>query len=164
MSSGLKVSVTDRDTGWAALFKRAKDAKDGRVKVGVLADDAKGDVETEGGLTVAELATVLHYGTSDGQIPPRPFLSMAFDEQRPALTAMGDKLISAVITGAVTAEKALNLMGLKLATEAKRVISVGAKLAPNAPSTVAQKGSARPLVDTGRLLGAITWAIEKGSK
>lgn len=34
--------------------------------------------------------------------------------------------------------------------------------APNSPITVAMKGSAMPLVDTGRLRGAITFEVNKG--
>lgn len=154
------VKVVDKDTGWIALFKRVKAARDGRVKVGVLADDPKGGA-MEGDLTVAELATVLHFGTEDGRIPPRPFLTMALDEQREELAKMGGELMAEVIEGKMDQDRALGLIGAKLATEAKKVITTGDQLTPNAPSTVAEKGSSRPLVDTGRLLGAITWAIDK---
>jgi hypothetical protein len=155
------VKVVDKDTGWAALFKRVKQARDGRVKVGVLADDEKG-ADDHGGLSVAELAAVLHYGTEDGSIPARPFLAMAFDEQREELSKLGGELMSEVLEGKMDSGRALGLMGAKLAAEAKKVISTGDKLQANSPATVAAKGSSRPLVDTGRLLNAITWAIDKG--
>jgi hypothetical protein len=51
------------------------------------------------------------------------------------------------------------VMGSTLANAMKRKIVDGAGVPPpNAPSTVAKKGSSRPLVDTGRLVNAITWA------
>ena len=131
--SKLIVKVVDRDMGWNALVKRAKEAKDGRVKVGVLADDAKGGADHDG-LTVAELAVVHHFGTST--IPARPFLAMAFDKNRQELIEMGAGLINAVITGKMTGTRALGLMGLKLSTEAKKVISTGSQLKPLAQSTI----------------------------
>lgn len=155
------VKVEDKDLGWKALFERIEKAKNEKVKVGVLADDAKGS-EDHGGLTVAELAAILHYGTQDGHIPARPFLAMAFDQQREVLAKMGGELFGQVLDGKIDTDKALGLMGLKLATEAKKVITTTDSLAPNAPSTVAAKGSSRPLVDTGRLLGAITWGKDDG--
>jgi hypothetical protein len=161
VSAKVDVKVVDKDHGWAAMLRRVKQARDGRVKVGVLADDPKGGADHEG-LTVAELAAVLHFGTDT--IPARPFLAMAFEEQREALSQMGGALMSKVISGEMEQDKALGVIGLKLSTEAKKVISEGARLAPNAPATVAAKGSSRPLVDTGRLINAITWAIDKGSK
>jgi hypothetical protein len=33
---------------------------------------------------------------------------------------------------------------------------------PNAPSTIAQKGSSGTLIDTGRLRQSITWALDDG--
>lgn len=162
----IHAKIEDHDKGWGSVFKRAKAAKDGRVKVGVLADDSKGG-EDHGGLTVAELAVVLHFGTApdaegDQRIPARPFLQMAFDQQREELGKLGARLMAEVILGERDQDKALGLLGAKLAAEAKKVITVGNQLAPNAPATVKAKGSDRPLVDTGRLLNAITWAIDKG--
>jgi hypothetical protein len=144
------VKIVDRDRGWKAMVQRAKRAREGRVKVGVLADDHKGGADHEG-ITVAELAVVLHFGTTpdengDQHIPARPFLAMAFDEQRDKLADMGGKLLA------------------KVSTEAKKVITVGNRLEKNADATVAAKGSSRPLVDTGRLVNAITYAIDKDGK
>jgi hypothetical protein len=156
-----KVQITDNDRGWTALNRRAKKAKDGRVKVGVLANDAKGN-QDHGGLTVAELAAILHYGTDE--IAARPYLAMAFDKIREELSKMGGELLTKVLTGQIPLDQALGLLGLKLSTEAKKIITEGRQLAPNAPSTIARKGSDRPLVDTARLLNANTWAIDKGAK
>lgn len=154
----LKAKIEDSDRGWGSVFKRVKEARSGRVKVGVLADDARGS-DDHGGLTVAELAALLHFGTED--IPARPWLAIAFDQQRQALTDMGTKLLGKVILEGMRLEQALGLMGAKLSAEAKKVITIGGQLAPNAPATIEAKGSDRPLVDTGRLVNANTWVIDK---
>lgn len=154
--------IEDSDKGWGAVFKRVKNAGKGRVKVGVLADTAQGGAHEEGSsLTVAEIAAVLHFGTSDGHIPPRPFLAMAFDQNREELAQMGARFMAEVLFGDMTEDRALGLMGAKLAAEAKKTITIGNQLTPNAPATIKAKGSDRPLVDTGRLLNAITWMIAK---
>lgn len=163
-----KVRVVDKDKGWLAMLERAAEIKDARVKVGVLADDKQGGLHEVGAdgkaseLTVAEVAAVLHFGTLDGRIPPRPFLTSTFEEQREELTELGKKLIEGILKGKMDVDRALNIMGAKLAAEVKKKITAGAGMPPpNAPSTIERKGSERPLVDTGRLLGAITWAVAK---
>lgn len=159
----MSAKIIDRDLGWRDLFKRVGEIKNSYVKVGVL-DDAKGSA-LNGNLTVAEIAVVNEFGTEDQHIPSRPFVRSTFDEQREDLTALGKNLMGAVIDGKISTLRALNIMGAKLATEVKKKITTGAGVPPpNAPSTVAGKGSDRPLVDTGRLVNAITWQAIVGGK
>lgn len=198
---GAHAELKIKDHGWDAFWKRANDLirmKSARVKVGVLSGTEKGGLHVKGGaLTVAEIAAVLQFGTQQGvtpKIPARPFLTQAFDTKRAHLKEMGGKLMAGVIFGEITLDKALNMMGAYLASEAKKVITAGIA-PPNAPSTalakaktgktkslfrstkggsggvkglgraIAQAGvlaSVKPLIDTGRLLGAITWAIDTG--
>lgn len=163
------VVVKDHHPGF---FKRLKQIKDSAVKVGVLADDATGGGEHETGpdgtpseLTVAEIATVNEFGSEDGDIPARSFVRSTFDEQREGLIGFGKKLMAEVVFGDMTIDRALNLMGSKLAAEMKKKITDGEGLRPeNTEATIAAKGSDRPLVDTGRLVGAITWAVEQNGK
>lgn len=161
----MSAHLVDRDKGWRLMFLRAMQAKGAKVKVGVLADDSKGgdSHDPKSGLTTAELAVILHFGTDE--IPARPFLAAAFDEHREELAKIGKHLLVEVLEGEVDLSKALDIIGAKLATEAKKKITTGEGMPPpNAPSTIKRKGSSRPLVDTGRTLNAITWAQEKGQK
>lgn len=157
--------LEDRDLGWKAFFERVK-IKDARVKVGVLASGKGGEREvgpdgTPGDLTVAEIAAIHEFGTQDRSVPERSFLRSTFDEKREELAKMGKALLLRVLDGKLTVRQALEAMGMKLAAETKKKITAGAGIPPPLrPSTVAAKGSDRPLVDTGRLLNAITWAVE----
>lgn len=181
-----------RDHGWGEMFRRVQEIKHSRVRVGVLSEGRgaqkhppgklqrgkkledvlervrqrrRNAKQAESGLTLAELATILHFGTENGHIPARPFLTLAFDKHRDELVEMGGKLIGGILDGKMTVEKALNILGASLANFAKREITDGSGVPPpNAPSTVRRKGSDRPLVDTGRLLGAINWSVEIRSK
>jgi len=181
-----KARVVDRDRGWAAMVARAEAMAGGAyVKVGILGDKGGGLHERDAGgkgkpLTVAEIGAVNEFGTEDGHVPERSFLRSTFDRLHPELTADAAKLLPQVLDGKLSVETALNVLGAKLAGAIKRTITDGAGVPPpNAPSTVARKMRAgawnvrgkaqvqrgwgvRPLVDTGRLLGAITWAVVTG--
>jgi hypothetical protein len=176
----VRAKVVDRDLGWRAMLKAVDSLAGGSyAKVGVLADDSKGGAETDGGLTVAELATVLEFGTDDGRIPSRPFLRDTFDEKRDELKQNASALLFKILDGKQSVGGALNILGMKLASETKKTITTGEGVPPpNAPSTIERKSvektrilksgwkkstltlNSRPLVDTGRLLNAITWSVE----
>ncbi len=119
----MSIKFHDKDHGFRAFFRRAIEIKAGRVKVGVLADDSKGGQERDGGLSNAELAVIQHFGTKT--IPPRPFLYQAFDKHRTELIELGGRLIDGVLGGKLTTQQALNMMGGKLAAEAKATITAG---------------------------------------
>jgi hypothetical protein len=153
-----------KDKGMAAMFERAQQIKEAYVKVGVLADDEKGGMHYPGGdLTVAEVAAVNEYGTQDGRIPARSFLRSTFEARREELAEMGREFIEKVVDGKLDLAIALGRMGAWLAGKVKRAITDGDGIPPeNRPSTVRKKGSSRPLVDTGRMLAAITWSVIVG--
>lgn len=169
----VKVSLKKKDGPGADMLRRLSEIKHSRVKVGVLASGRGGkphgrsdkDAITEGGkadLTIAQIASILEFGTEDGHIPARPALRSTFDKMHPQLTALGAVLIKAVIDGKMEVRQALNIMGAKLANAVKATITAGMKPA-NAPSTIARKGSSKPWVDTGRTVNAITWEVQVGS-
>jgi hypothetical protein len=180
--------VVDVDKGWKAILKSARAVGGKRyAKVGVLADGKGEGKEGEGPLTIAEIAAILELGTEDRKIPARSFIGSTFDEQRAALEQMATELVIEVVLYGLDSDVALNRLGAKLAAEVKKKITAGQGIPPpNAPSTamakartgqtsrlfkrqpkglgdaLAQVGAlaaVRTLVDTGRMLGAITWAV-----
>ncbi len=181
-SHGGKNKLVDKDRGFADLFKRVEALRGkSHVKVGVLADSDRGGLHVPGAsLTVAEIAAVLEFGTQDGKIPARSFVRSTFDEMRGELTALAAELIAAVVLdGKMDAARALGLLGLKLATGIREKIVGGSGVPPpNAPSTLRAKqnkgkwnkgGKAqaagwgvRTLVDSGRLLASISYAVVQG--
>jgi hypothetical protein len=176
--AGRPNEVHDKDLGWLAILQQVEALAGGAyAKVGVLEDDPKGSYRPKGGLTVAEIAAVQEFGTEDGHVPERSFLRSTFDEMRDTLDEMSRKLIIAVVLDrTLTVEQALNLLGAKFAAAVRAKITDGEGVPPpNAPSTRARKeakgrwnvkGAAaaaglgvRTLVDTARMIGAITWAL-----
>lgn len=172
--------VIDRDRGWAAQMKAAREAASGAFcKVGILGDNERGGLHKTNPntgkaepLTVAEIAVVNEFGDEAGHIPSRSFVRSTFDRMREELADDAAKLLIQISDGKMTVEQALNILGLKLATAIRHTIVDGAGVPPpNAPSTARQKArgtgaaldravaGARPLVDTGAMLSAIAWAV-----
>lgn len=158
------VKIVKKDTGWIELFERAYEiAKGGKVKVGFLDEGPGAETHPGSKLTVAQIASILEFGTEDGHIPARSVVRSTFDAKHEMLTELSGKLIGQILDGRMNVDRALGILGLTLATEMKKTVTVGPHVQPeNAPSTIAQKGSDRPWVDTGRTIGAATWALDKG--
>ena len=177
-------SIVDRDRGFAAFFKQmAEVAGEHAVKVGILSASEKGglhEVDPVTGkaspLTIAEIAVVNEFGTQDGRIPPRPFVSSTFDEQRGKLQDMAEKGCRRIAEGKLTPDQVLGMMGATLAAEVKKKVTTGSEIPPpNAPSTLARKVGAgvwnrggkaqraakgpRTLVNTGAMINAVTWQV-----
>jgi hypothetical protein len=159
--------VIDKDKGWNRLQELAKRlaANDVHVRVGVL-DDGRAGSEDRGGITTGQLAVAMEFGTS--HVPARSWVGLTFDRARAEVQADMRQLLGRVVDGKITVDKALNVLGAKYSAAVKNTVTQGEQIQPpNAPSTLARKlaktreGAAngvRTLIDTGRMVGAVTWA------
>jgi hypothetical protein len=173
--------VTDKDKGWNRLQELAKSlaADDVHVRVGVL-DDGRAGSEDHGGITTGQLAVAMELGTAT--IPARSWVGLTFDRARTEVQADMRTLLGHIVDGKITVDKALNVLGAKYSAAVKNTVTQGEQIQPpNAPSTLARKqgkthnnrdskgrfkkgyGAAlkygvRTLIDTGRMVGAVTWA------
>lgn len=157
----MKVRATVQETGDGLARLRKVEAdlrRDAFVKVGVI-DEGEGAAD-RGGITNAELAAIHEFGTADGRIPARPFVTLTVDGKREEIKDTARALVLRMVEGKLDLARALGLLGAKVAADMKATIKQGDQLAPNAPSTVAGKGSSRPLVDTGQMVNSITWKVE----
>lgn len=162
------VTIREVDKGLDELKKVLSDLKKGKsyVKVGVVggsADTARADAD---GLTNAQLAAVHEYGAPERGIPERSFIRAPFAANRQQYIQQLRGLVAKVYRRQLSISRALGLMGAKISADLKNNITAGEGVPPpNAPATVKAKGSSRPLVDTGRLLGSISWdVVLNGSK
>lgn len=152
--SKTKLKVVDR--GYAAFMKRGKAlAHQPHTKVGVL---GKTDARPPGDdLGNVELAVMLHFGDSLNRIPSRPFLELAIQKHGKQWGALLAKLAAAHVAGKIDLATMLGLVGERAAADVRAIITQGSGVPPpNAPSTIARKGSSRPLVDSGRLVQSIS--------
>jgi hypothetical protein len=152
---------------WDKLFKQLTKPQP-HVKVGIIGD--KGGNADHGGISMIELGAVHEFGAPKVSIPERSFIRRTFRVRQKELGKTIGELVKRVNwKDSKSIEQALGKLGAWGAAQVKNTITEGAGLAapgggfagePLQERTIARKGSDRPLVDTGRLLNAITWKVE----
>jgi DNA-binding protein H-NS len=173
-----KQGYTDTDKGLADIFKEVEKFKSLCVKVGVTEDvgsqlgkhfetktsksgkKTKRKVQNTSGPTIAEYATWNELGTADGRIPPRPFVRGWIDNNREQIGKTLEKLYGLVSDGKLDAMTAIERLGRYGESGVKSYIRNGT-FTPNADSTIAKKGSSKPLIDTGTLRNSIRYQVIK---
>ena len=106
-------------------------------------------------------ATGLHLkkSTTHIKIPERAFLRNGYDDGKDEVLDKTQKLIGDVIGGTLSADQLCELVGLLLSGKVKDY-ATELSSPPNHPYTVDKKGSSNPLVDTGDMIGSITYKVE----
>ena len=146
------ISVTDKDQGWRRIEKDIKALRGFSVEVGIMGNDS---VE---GVSVIDYATYNEFGTS--RIPARPFMARTYEENAVDTLKYLEFMAGQMIDGKMNAMGVLNDLGNYYEAKIKQTIVAAKSWAvPNAASTVAMKGSSSPLIDTGRMLGAVKYEI-----
>lgn len=134
---------------------------------GVYRDQARTEINKNQQLGMTHSQAVEAYLMSTGdplfKIPPRPFLEPAIDANKENIaTQQGKVLKSALENKREQARAEL----VKLGLYGQRVVkdwftNSENNWPPNAPSTIARKGSDRPMIDTGQLRNAITYVLRQ---
>lgn len=126
-------------------------AKPGTLQVGFLSGATYPD-----GKPVAMIAAIHNYGAPRANIPARPFFSDMVRDKGPK---WGDALAINLKRNDYDAEKALLLMGDGISGQLRQ--SIKDTMTPAlAPSTIARKGSSKPLVDTGHMLNSVDYQVK----
>lgn len=150
-----RLRITDRDKGYKRLFEAVRAMRGARLTVGVHAEEGGA---AEGSLTVAEVGAIHEFGAPAAGIPRRSFLRGYLDEHQDEAVDLLTRAARAVVTRGVEPEQALELVGASMVGEIQGRISAGID-PPNAPSTIARKGSSTPLISTGQLRSSITHKV-----
>ena len=92
-------------------------------------------------------------------IPERAFLRTGYDEGRAAIVQGAEDLLPFVLSGDYSSDQFLAQVGQFMASH---IIDYATALSSpsNHPFTVEQKGSSNPLVDTGDLIGSISYEVQ----
>lgn len=118
----------------------------------------------KGHITNAELLFIHTNGSPVNGIPARPVLEPAI-EQPEVLDAIAEALRAASLAAldgdASGAEAGLEQAGTRGENAAKEYFTRANNWPPNAPATIARKGSSRPLIDTGAMRQAITHVVRQ---
>lgn len=170
---GVSVKIDDR--GWRALTAKVYGLDKAHVKVGVLASKGgsmphtsttSGEAPIKGGegkITLIELAAIHEFGSPAAGIPERSFIRRTFETQKAALEEIIGKLARLVVTKGMAPRKALGILGAWAVAEINKTVKEGEGVPPPLQQrTIDRKGSTRPLIDTGRLLQAVTYEVSDG--
>ena len=149
----MKNRVRDIDRGYREAISNLVDLDGEVVTLGVHGQD---DELVDGEVRLVEIAAFHEFGTR--RVPERSFLRRTVDAQSVRWGELSRRLVGRVVDRKMSARAAMALQGEVAAGDVKRTITELDE-PPNAPSTIAQKGSANPLIDTGRLRGAIGYEV-----
>lgn len=145
------MSQRERDFGWRRIRAAFTALPRGYTKVGLQTGDQHTD--PEGAQTSqAQIGAYHEFGTES--IPRRPFMSATLEAKRRDLHDFKQRLLTNVFQGSLGVRQALGLLGQRHEDQVKAAIRKG-PWEPNAPATIAAKGSSRPLIDTGQMVQAI---------
>lgn len=146
--------VTDRDRGYRALMASIDAAKRIRISVGIQKEE--GAASAEGGQTVADVAEANEFGIG---APARPAISNWADENEAEGVQQMKADVQAAMRSRTSPAQRLDARAQVFAGSMQAKISAGVP-PPNAPSTVAKKGSSTPLIDTGQFRSSIRGKVE----
>ncbi len=150
-----KSAVRDIDHGWADLAAEVKRIKGSHVDVGFMQGETReDDGETSSMVTVA---VANEYGTPD--IPERSFMRSTFDRLRDRLAKVAAGEVTAITSGKRTVDTSLRLMGEYFQGEVIRTIR-NHPPPPNAPETIARKGSSGTLIDSGQMAQSVRYRVK----
>jgi hypothetical protein len=150
-----KGSVKEIDRGWDRINREVRRiaASGAHVDCGIQG----GEVDPDSLALVSDIAFFNEFGTRD--IPSRPFMRQAIDENIDSLFNMKDRIFSTVIDGKRTAAQGLGLLGEHVVGLIQKKI-VDLREPPNTPETIERKGSDNPLVDTGQMRQSVTKVVK----
>lgn len=126
-------------------------------------EDMYADVQKHGYHAAYDLYIQSH-GSPLWRIPPRPIIQPAIEADKENISAFLKEALKAALDG--DADKAMQYLekaGMEGQAAAQDWFTDPKNgWDPNAQSTISQKGSANPNIDTGELRKAITYVVAKG--
>ena len=143
---------------FVAYEKNLQQFKDSVVKAGILAKD--GSNNHSEGITVFQIGMIHEFGAPEKNIPRRSFIRVPIENNIKEITKLIENNHKLVSENSMSAKVALDRIGLKAQNTIKKSFRDNDWKA-NSRATVKRKGSSRPLIDTGQLVGSISYIVEK---
>ena len=143
---------------FVAYEKNLQQFKDSVVKAGILAKD--GSNNHSEGITVFQIGMIHEFGAPEKNIPRRSFIRVPIENNIKEITKLIENNHKLVSENSMSAKVALDRIGLKAQNTIKKSFRDNDWKA-NSRATVKRKGSSRPLINTGQLVGSISYIVEK---
>lgn len=146
--------VIDIDWGMKRVQLDIKELGDYSIKVGLMGNDEVN------GVSVVDYAVYNEFGTRT--IWERPFMRKTYDDNIELATKYIEFMAGQMLDGKMKPTRIVNDVGLWYSNKIKATIRDAKNWAvPNSPITVKMKGSTSPLIDTGRMVGAVNYEVNK---
>ena len=158
----LNASVKKKGDAVAFIGDRLDQLRRTDVLVGIPADAT---LRKGSEINNASLLFVLTHGSPVNNIPPTPIIEPSIEKSNALISPHMAAAAKAILENSPQrAETELRRAGTIAMNGAKRYFTdPGNGWPPNAPSTIAKKGSSRRNIDTSQLRRAITYALRKVS-
>lgn len=147
------MSASVHDLGWEQIKRETRRLERHAVKVGIQADETYED-----GTDLLDIAIYNEFGTET--IPSRPFMRQTADMNRANAAKVGERYYDMILAGQMTAFQALQRVGEWYQGVNRKSVRE-TPWVPNAPLTIAKKGSNKPLIDKGKLVNSIRWEMDR---
>ena len=168
---GMKVSYKSKGADFDDMIQRLKVIDGTAVEVGVLKGESAWLASIhEYGCDIPVTEKMRKYLASQGlylkketthiHIPERSFLRTGYDKNRDDVMKKATQMLADVAAGRMSESALYKAVGMVLASKIKDYAR-DLDTPPNHPFTTDRKGSSNPLVDTGDMIGGITWRKAK---
>ena len=142
------------------FFREIEKLKKLQVRVGYQEGEKTYD---EGGKPVDLLDVAMFNELGTSRTPSRPFMRDSVDDNADKISSACKSKLKALASGQKTAEQVLKELGVMQVGLVQATIRDG-EFAPNAPSTIARKGSDKPLIDTGQMRQSVHYVITEKNR
>jgi hypothetical protein len=145
---GVKVTYKEEDLGAREIQRQIKKLKKSHTDVGLFGNGESASTN------LAERAAVHEYGTKNGNIPSRPFMRNAFDNNLKKLQKYIIVQYGKMIDRRIKAKGVLKKTGGWFEGKIKDSILIGPFVALK-KQTKDRKKSSKPLIDTGQMRNSV---------
>lgn len=127
-----------------------------KLEIGIFQDGEGGDTYEDSDITILAIATIHEFGAPKVNIPERSFIRATFDRHEEEIAKQIEGVFLQYIDDQIDFGTFTAIIGEYLVGRVQKTI-IDMDSPPLHPATIAAKKSSGVLVDTGRLVGAITW-------
>lgn len=148
-------STVTRDNGLLGRMLTTARGYTARVHVGYFGNERHAGKRP---ITMGNLAGIHEHGTR--HTPKRPFIAPALKKNRGKYLRLAGKSFVPIVRGRQTTSQMWHYLGQEAVKDVQQYM-VTATFTPLSPKTIKQKGSSKPLIDTGQLRQSITYRVKK---
>lgn len=149
------VRIISRNNNIPRVIQSLKDLKKYDIEVGIFGSSDAEYVMIAG---VQEFGITIRKERGSIVIPERSFLRSTFDDKNNEWFTFLKKQLEHVINGRINSQILCERLGAKMVGDIQEKLT-DINSPPNAPATIAKKGSSNPLIDTGGLRQRITYKV-----